>query len=421
VCRDLKSGSTSFTGESNSVLIVGPRGCGKTLLVNTALHNVSESYQNTDYHAVSNYFRSNTAVSEVNSPDSKTRRDIGCDLLQVKLSGLLQTDDNIALEEITRQLKLENVIDGLVFGSFAEKLQFLLESLRGGSKNTKPVVFIIDEFDLFTNHKNQTLLYNLFDISQSNQTPVCVIGVTCRLDVIELLEKRVKSRFSHRMVHMFREMSYGDMIEIFRSYITLPTTTKRLGYNHQWNDRIDSLLKVPMIKDGLMFRFNMVKDLHLVKSLIAMIVGRWSLGTADGLPDEGGLTDTLRSLEVDGQASVLQGVSVLELCLIISMRQLTEIYSGEPFNFQMVYEHYRKFSEKKSSMKMFNKPIVLKAFEHLIDLEFVKPADHSLANMKEYRPMRLMLQEREIIDAVSHYSGCPSDIKLWATSEAMTQ
>jgi len=92
------------------------------------------------------------------------------------LNGLLQTDDNIALEEITRQLKLENVVQDMVFGSFEQKMQFLLESLRAGSKDIQPIVFILDEFDLFANHRNQTLLYNLFDIAQTKQTPISVIG-----------------------------------------------------------------------------------------------------------------------------------------------------------------------------------------------------------------------------------------------------
>ena len=33
---------------------------------------------------------------------------------------------------------------------------------------------------------------------------------------------------------------------------------------------------------------------------------------------------------------VLSGISILELCLIIAMKHLTEIYEGEPFNFEMV-------------------------------------------------------------------------------------
>ena len=87
-----------------------------------------------------------------------------------------------------------------VFGSFAENLAFLLACLKAGNKKSKSVMFILEEFDLFCSHHNQTLLYNLFDISQSAQAPICVLGITCRLDVIELLEKRVKSRFSHRFV-----------------------------------------------------------------------------------------------------------------------------------------------------------------------------------------------------------------------------
>ena len=31
------------------------------------------------------------------------------------------------------------------------------------------------------------------------------------------------------------------------------------------------------------------------------------------------------------------GVSILELCLIIAMKHLTDVYEGEPFNFEMVY------------------------------------------------------------------------------------
>lgn len=43
------------------------------------------------------------------------------------------------------------------------------------------MLFVLDEFDLFAHHKNQTLLYNLFDVSQSAQAPIAVVGITCRL------------------------------------------------------------------------------------------------------------------------------------------------------------------------------------------------------------------------------------------------
>lgn len=55
-----------------------------------------------------------------------------------------------------------------------------------GDQSSKPILFLLDEFDLFAHHKNQTLLYNLFDVAQSAQAPICVVGITCRLVGISL-------------------------------------------------------------------------------------------------------------------------------------------------------------------------------------------------------------------------------------------
>lgn len=140
------------------------------------------------------------------------------------LNGLVDTDDRIALKAATTQLKLDNAVDGKVFGSFAENLAFLLDCLKSGDKKkSKSVIFILDEFDLFCAHHNQTLLYNLFDVAQSAQAPICVLGLTCRIDVIELLEKRVKSRFSHRQIFIcLREDSFQERIEQYRQCLHLP-------------------------------------------------------------------------------------------------------------------------------------------------------------------------------------------------------
>lgn len=55
-----------------------------------------------------------------------------------------------------------------------------------GTKQNQCVVIIMDEFDLFARHKNQILLYNLFDLCQSPVNPIVVIGLTCRLVRVSL-------------------------------------------------------------------------------------------------------------------------------------------------------------------------------------------------------------------------------------------
>lgn len=135
----------------------------------------------------------------------------------------------------------------------------------GNRSSSRPLLFILDEFDLFAHHKNQTLLYNLFDVSQSAQAPVAVVGLTCRLvrlalyslkagyffrggskglfffslgsvqDVLELLEKRVKSRFSHRQIHLLSSPMLVQYMERFRMQLSLPENFPDDKFAQEWN------------------------------------------------------------------------------------------------------------------------------------------------------------------------------------------
>ncbi|KAG7313715.1 hypothetical protein KOW79_000064 [Hemibagrus wyckioides] len=177
--------------ESNSLHIIGPCGSVKTMLLRCALRELLDL------------------------------QEVKMNVLQVHLSSLLQMDDRIALREITRQLQLENVVGDKV--------------LVSDKSSSQPVFFILEEFDLFAHHKNQTLLYNLLDVSQSAQAPVAVVGLTCRLDVLELLEKCVKSRFSHRQSHLLSSLTFRQYRDAFRSELTLQDDFPDSKFSQEWN------------------------------------------------------------------------------------------------------------------------------------------------------------------------------------------
>lgn len=378
---------TAVHGESNSVLIVGPRGAGKTMLLNCVLNELLE-------------------VKHVQE-----------NVLQVQLNGLLQTDDRIALKEITRQLHLENVVGDKVFGSFAENLAFLLEALKKGDRSSsRPVLFILDEFDLFAHHKNQTLLYNLFDVSQSAQTPVAVIGLTCRLDVLELLEKRVKSRFSHRQIHLLSSFRFKQYLEIFKMQLSLPEDFTDRRFAEEWNQNIKSLCEDRSVEDVLQKHFCSSKDFRSLHMLLMLALSRVTVSHPAIKPTD--LLEASRLCTMDSKANILHGLSVLELCLIIAMKHLNDIYDGEPFNFQMVHNEFQKFIQRKShSVHNFEKPVVIKAFEHLHQLELIKPMEGpSVRTQKEYQLVKLLLDNSQIMDALQKYPQCPTDVKQWAAS-----
>ncbi|CAN9498432.1 unnamed protein product [Ophioblennius macclurei] len=378
---------TAVDGESNSVLIVGPRGAGKTTLVRSVLKELLE--------------------------DEEVQKN----LLQVHLNGLLQTDDRIALKEITLQLHLENVVGDKVFGSFAENLVFLLEALkRGNRSSSRPVLFILDEFDLFTHHKNQTLLYNLFDVSQSAQTPVAVVGLTCRLDVLELLEKRVKSRFSHRQIHLLSSLTFDQYLEQVRAQLSLPDDFQNPEFAENWNTSLQTLCGDQSAREAFQRHFNSSKHFGSLHLLLILCLSRISaskpfIRAADVL-------EASRMCLSDSKVNMLHGVSILELCLIIAMKHLNDVYEGEPFNFHMVHNEFKKFLHRKSnSMYSFQQPVIMKAFEHLLQLELIRPVDGSSAKtQKDFQLMKLMLDQGQIMEALQKYPQCPTDIRQWAMS-----
>ncbi|KAI9671070.1 MAG: hypothetical protein M1831_005155 [Alyxoria varia] len=207
-------------GESNSLLLIGARGTGKTALVEDVLAELSTDENHRDnFHTI-------------------------------RLNGFFQTDDKLALREIWRQLGREMELDeheqrevGGGARNYADTLATLLalfshtpdtamddaqpnESGAVNGDNTpqnatntdnaqiaaKSVLFILTEFDLFASRPRQTLLYNLLDIAQSQKAPIAVLGLSTRIDVAEGLEKRVKSRFSHRYVHV------GGALKNFKTF-----------------------------------------------------------------------------------------------------------------------------------------------------------------------------------------------------------
>lgn len=115
--------------------------------------------------------------------------------------------------------------------NYADTLASLLALLSHPSEisgaqtgqTAKSVIFILDEFDLFTTHSRQTLLYNLFDIAQAKKAPIVVLGLTTRIDVVESLEKRVKSRFSHRYVHLSLPRSIPAFWDICKKGLAVET------------------------------------------------------------------------------------------------------------------------------------------------------------------------------------------------------
>jgi origin recognition complex subunit 4 len=332
--------ATVTAGEGNSMLLIGARGSGKTTLVNQVLSELGKT-QKKDFHIV-------------------------------RLNGFIQTDDKLALKEIWRQLGKEMEIDEEGGKSYSDTLTMLLallshpDEIAGESKGevATSVVFVMEEFDLFATHARQTLLYNLLDIAQSRKAPIAVLGLTTKHDVTESLEKRVKSRFSHRYVYMplarsvpsFVEMCMASMMlkpeELsFEEKAQLLSGNKKNDYLADWNDAVQALFAdQDFLESYILPTFYLSKSVPTVlTSLLLPLSSNLGNPSTCLLPIDIFIDEsTIPSLAQPPSSLplLLPSLSDLQLALLIAACRLDIIHDSDTCSFGMAYAEYVDLSSK---------------------------------------------------------------------------
>ncbi|KAL8809829.1 MAG: hypothetical protein Q9223_002086 [Gallowayella weberi] len=363
---------TVLAGEGNSMLLIGPRGCGKTTLVESVLSDLALEHQD--------------------------------DFVVIHLSGFIHTDDKLALREIWRQLGREIAAEDDSTGirtNYADTLTSLLALLAHSSEDesnqdaiARSVIFVIDEFDLFASHPRQTLLYNLFDVAQSRNAPIAVLGLTTRIDVVESLEKRVKSRFAQRYIYLSHSRNFSSFQAACKSALTSrevadSTFLHRLGKQqaliHQlsaaWNEYIDALFFAP----GSAFE-KFLQHLHAQSNCVASFKSTSYLPltmlSSTNIPTPASWI-TAPLLPPDSKLQLLPSLSDLELSLLIAAARLDIILDTNTCSFASVYDEYvllaRRVKLQSNNVsavggagaRVWGKDVARGAWERLMDLELV--------------------------------------------------
>lgn len=235
---------TIKAGESNSLLLLGGPGSGKNLLIDTVLGKLSSEAKS-----------ARNVQEEPEHGHSDVDEEAVEDYHVIRLDGRLQTDDKQALKEIWRQLGTQTIGEDEHAmqrdeerKNVADTMASLLALLTHNSTEPAPdapvphppsdpteptppppamttskaLIFILDHFEAFTLHARQTLLYNLFDAAAFHPPgapAVAVVGLSANLNVLDLLEKRVKSRFSHRTLFLRGAASLTEYWERVRGHL----------------------------------------------------------------------------------------------------------------------------------------------------------------------------------------------------------
>lgn len=142
----------------------------------------------------------------------------------------------------------------------------------------RPVIVVLDAFDLFALHPRQSLLYCLLDTVQncranSSNRGIAVIGITNRVDTVQLLEKRVKSRFSGRTIRTAPPNSLASWTQLARDILNTPALSCGNDFEEDWKERwtssVDKIFADKAFSTFLNETFSITRD---VRTLVRILV-----------------------------------------------------------------------------------------------------------------------------------------------------
>ncbi|GFZ51043.1 hypothetical protein JCM24511_08801 [Saitozyma sp. JCM 24511] len=394
-------------GEGNSALLVGPRGVGKTRTVARALSLIPSG--------------------------SKTSPII------VRLSGHAQTNDRLAIREMGRQIADAEGIrssdaDDDVQDEPNEDEEYAPTTLPSHllalltAPSPRAIIIIIEEFDMFTEHARQALLYCLLDVVQSVKTGpvettgrgVAVIGVTSRTDTLLLLEKRVKSRFSHRVLRVVSPLSpdgtgwkdlmrkvlvpwepSGRTANTAVSSAVKAESKETRKWMIDWSFAVDMLLEHEKVVRYLDRLCGLTTDIRNLYRPFIVPISEVIAGQLDFLSIPAMAESVLKQVDGAGWGlanAKLKGLSHPALGVLVVAKHLS--YAGrDEFNFAQVEEEYLRFSRTKlvgSGRTRWAIGVLKTAFDHLSRLGLL--ASTSSATVKpQFAKVRCTLAPHEIV------------------------
>eukprot|EP00887_Chlorella_sp_A99_P002462 scaffold10.g2462.t1 len=419
--RNLRN--TVELGHNNSLLVRGDHGSGKSLVVERALSTVCARY---------------------NAGRTAADPRVGV----VRLVGWAHGDDRVAFREIARQLCVTFNCTFSRVSAVEENMQFLRGMLELLAREGKVVAFLLDEFDGFARRAKQTVLYNLLDALQASGMQACVVGLTHRHDVVELLEKRVKSRFSHRMLHVpvppgvarrparppreeggAGEEAQDGMLDVLQAMLTLPPAFPDQAYAAQHNRAVAQACADAGVRQAMQVALPLRPGVCHTMEVAAAVLD--AAAAAGKLPSAGDLAGALKRLAAQQADAAVAGVgqlSVLEMILLVAAGRLRDklrrggLATSDAINFEMVHAEFGLYSGQGSHVDHYSKAAAAKGFDHLLSLgllQYADPRNEVRPGARQYAAVHLQLTRAELEAGLERHESCPAQLPHWLRKEAL--
>ncbi|SCU85651.1 LAFA_0D16930g1_1 [Lachancea sp. 'fantastica'] len=361
--------------ESHSAIIVGPRSHFKTAVIEHHLSFLTQKYEQ--------------------------------QFVTIRLNGLIHSEQ-AAINSIAYQLESRlqglhgnkdisfSISSGSLTEVFEKVLRLIDTTAIQHSKSSSAsraekisIIFIFDEIDTFAGPLRQTLLYNLFDMVEHARVPVCILGSTTKMNVVEHLEKRVNSRFSQRMIYVPTIKTFEEFLDVVQEDFRIDITNESAL---KWNEALKQLINkdTSNLRRVLKNNYETFRSTILLKNSLQLLVAKEKSIEAliSGLETCYWINCYNRNQLENSLSSKVKTLSDLELAVLVAAARVS-LKTDDNVNFNLAYAEYSsmvKETNKKmpiipqatgtsmmleSTLRVWKKQDVKNIWENIIDLDFL--------------------------------------------------
>ncbi|KAH9927098.1 origin recognition complex subunit 4 C-terminus-domain-containing protein [Epithele typhae] len=289
----------------------------------------------------------------------------------------------------------------------------------------RPTVIVVEGFDLFAEHARQSLLYCLLDTAQAcragtgSGSGMAIIGVTSRVDTLNLLEKRVKSRFSGRMIRTASPARFQHWIDLTKAVLSTPPpaateTTSEDGqeWTEMWQSSVETFVKDREVVDILRETYSLTRDFHMFGRIMTCFI--LELTPQSPYPTFSKLSSAVERQRCPARYPPLHTLPYPAVCLLIASVH-AQTAGHDTFTFEMLHDAFK--SQVRTSQSA---PVQVAggglgmAFERLVDLRmFLAAAAPAASISKEFALHRSAVDRFSVKEALRKIGQM--NLKKWFT------
>ena len=155
---------------------------------------------------------------------------------RININGYFDSNEELLLKEICTNLKIKSSGG---YSNYKKSLELFFQN----DNNDTIVVIYLDYIDHLVHKKKQRLLYNLFELTNASKN-LLLIGFTYNYNLMDQMDKRIGSRYSHKTIYINIE-NFGCVINaIEKTFNQCALLCNKKNYTEEQLKTIDSYGKI---------------------------------------------------------------------------------------------------------------------------------------------------------------------------------